>query len=293
MAKKKAATAAEMTTVAPEQAPAPDLICIKGFDADFKCRGMQYAVGQTYEHPGKVKICESGLHAVEYPLDVFAYYPPAGSRFAVVRASGSIDRKGDGDTKIASARLTVEAEIGIPELVSRAIEWITSRCSTQEGGHATGDRGAASATGYQGAASATGYQGAASATGYQGAASATGDQGAASATGYQGAASATGDQGAASATGDRGAASATGYQGAASATGDRGAASATGKHSVAVSVGFYGRAKARAGSAIVVCHRADDGAITHIRAAVAGRDGVKPDVWYSLDASGQFVEVTE
>ncbi len=48
---------------------------------------------------------------------------------------------------------------------------------------------------------------------------------------------------------------------------------------------------ARAGSAIVLCHRADDGSITHIRAGVAGRDGVKVDTWYSLTADGEFVEV--
>ena len=221
-----------------EQAPADGLVCIKGFDSSLKCRGMQYAVGETVEHDGPVKICESGLHAVEYPLDVFSYYPPAGSRFAVVRAHGEIDRKSDGeDTKIAAARLTIEAEIGVPELVSRAIEWITSRCEIEEGGHATGCQGAASATGMLGAASATGTRGAASATGYQG------------------------------------------------------AASATVKHSVAVSVGFAGQAKAREGAAIVLCHRTDDGSIVHIRAAVAGRDGVKVDTWYTLGADGEFVEV--
>ena len=269
---------------AQEQAPADDgLVCIKGFDSNLRCRGMQYAIGETVEHDGKVEICSSGLHAVEYPLDVFGYYRPAGSRFAVVRAHGAIDRKSDGgDTKIAAARLTIEAEIGIPELVSRAIEWITSRCKTEKGGHATGVQCAASAMGYQGAASATGTRGAASATGYQGAASATGDHGAASATDDHGAASATGYQGAASATGMLGAASATGYQG---------AASATGKHSVAVSVGFAGQAKAREGAAIVLCHRTDDGSIVHIRAAVAGRDGVKVDTWYTLGADGEFVEV--
>ena len=214
---------------AQDQAPADGLVCIKGFDSNLRCRGMQYAIGETVEHDGKVEICSSGLHAVEYPLDVFGYYRPAGSRFAVVRAHGAIDRKSDGgDTKIAAARLTIEAEIGIPELVSRAIEWITSRCKTEKGGHATGDQCAASAMGYQGAASATGYQG---------------------------------------------------------------AASATGKHSVAVSVGFAGQAKAREGAAIVLCHRTDDGSIVHIRAAVAGRDGVKVDTWYTLGADGEFVEV--
>lgn len=41
----------------------------------------------------------------------------------------------------------------------------------------------------------------------------------------------------------------------------------------------------------MLCHRADDGSIAHIRAAVSGRDGVKADTWYTLGADGEFVEV--
>ncbi len=175
---------------------------------------------------------------------------------------------------------------------------------------ATGYRGAASATGYRGAASATGVRGAASATGVQGAASATGDRGAASATGYQGAASATGDRGAASATGNWGAASATGYRGAASATGVRGAASATGYQGAASATGVQGaasatgvqgaasatgdrgaamacgrggRAKASEGSAIFLVERNDSWEIIHVWAGIAGRDGILPDTFYTLD----------
>ena len=305
-----------------------EVIAYKGFDADLKCRGYQYAVGQTYEHEGKVKACGSGFHACEHPLNVFGYYPPAGSRFAVVRMSGEISRELNGDTKLASAKITIDAEIGIPTLVQRAVEWVVVRCTPegeaatgdQGAASATGDQGAASATGYQGAASATGYQGAASATGDQGAASATGDQGAASATGYQGAASATGDhgaasatgyQGAASATGDHGAASATGYQGAASATGDhgaasatgtrgaasatgyRGAASATGKASVALSAGPDGKARASGGCALFLVNRDDGGAIRHVFASKVGENGVEPDKWYSLDDDGVLVEVPQ
>jgi hypothetical protein len=230
------------------------IVSYKGFDANWQCRGYQFEVGKTYEHQGEVKACSGGFHACEHPLNVFAYYAPALSRFAVVEQSGDLSRHDD--TKVASRRITIKAEIGIPGLVKAAIEYVTSRCKPvdpespasatgdQGAASATGDQGAASATGTWGAASATGTWGAASATGYQGAASATGDQGAASATGDQGAASATGYQGAASATGYQGAASATGYQGAASATGYQGAASATGYQGAASATGTWGAASA-------------------------------------------------
>ena len=214
----------------------------KGMDANMQCRGYQYEVGKEYETDEAVA-CEAGFHACEYPLDVFNYYPPAKSRYFGVKQSGKISKSGE-DTKVASTKIKIVAEIGIAGLVKAAVEYTKARAKEEPGGHATGYRGAASATGYRGAASATGYRGAASATGYRGAASATGYRGAASATGNQGAASATGNRGAASATGDHGAASATGYRGAASATGNQGAASATGYQGAASATGNQGAASA-------------------------------------------------
>ena len=165
----------------------------KGMDKDMKCRGFQYEVGGEYE-TDEAKACECGFHACEYPLDVFNYYPPAGSRFFEVEQSGSIS-KSDEDTKVASTKIKIGAELSIAGMVKAAVEYTKERCTQNDGDKATGYQGAASATGGRGAASATGYQGAASATGYQGAASATGDQGAASATGKSSVAMACGIEG--------------------------------------------------------------------------------------------------
>jgi hypothetical protein len=145
--------------------------------------------------------------------------------------------------------------------------------------------GAASAAGDRGAASATGYSGAASATGSRGAASATGDSGAASATGDSGAASATGDSGAASAAGDSGAASATGY---------RGAASATGKCTVATVSGIDGKAMAGEGGAIALAWWNKKLQRAEMRCSRTGKGcKCKADVWYRLNAAGEFIKVKE
>ena len=236
--KKKAAEAVETITA------------YKGFENDWKCRGFQYKVGESFSHEGEVKACESGFHACEYPLDVFNYYHPSGNRFAVVEQSGELSRH-SGDSKVASKSIAIKAEIDTAGLVKAAIEYTTSRCTPVD------PESPASATGYQSAASATGYHSAASATGGQGAASATGYQCAASATGYQG------------------------------------AASATGKASVAVATGCEGRAQAADGCALVLVFRDDDGNIIHIRASKVGDNGIKPNVWYSLDKAGEFVEVEQ
>ncbi|CAL5244164.1 hypothetical protein PASLES1_18420 [Pseudomonas aeruginosa] len=307
----------------------------KGFKQDLTCRGYQFEIGGTYKHEGEVEACASGFHSCEYPLDVFGYYAPGDSRFAIVKASGQLSRHDD-DSKIASATLMVEAEISMPTMISRAIDWIMARldssveqtvvgdtasntgdysAASNTGDYSaasnTGNRSAASNTGDYSAASNTGNRSAASNTGDYSAASNTGDcsaasntgdcsaasntgyQSAASNTGYQSAASNTGYQSAASNTGDCSAASNTGYRSAASNTGDYSAAEVSGKESVAASLGIEGRARASAGSAIVLCHRDDEGRLIHIRASKVGENGVEPDTWYQLNAEGEFVEFDE
>ena len=260
----------------------PVIEAIKGFDKNLKCRDFQFAIGETYTHAGAVKACASGFHACENPIDVFSYYEPGISRFAVVEMAGEFSREEDADSKVAAASITIKAELTIPEVIGRAFAWIVAHCSPADSSHTTGDSSASSATGYRSASSATGDRSASSATG---------DRSASSATGYRSASSATGDSSASSATGDRSASSATGDSSASSATGYRSASSATGVAAVAMNIGYEGKAKASEGAAIVLCAHNTDGTLRHIRASKIGDNGVKPDTWYALSQDGEFVEV--
>jgi hypothetical protein len=156
--------------------------------------------------------------------------------------------------------------------------------------NATGDYGAASATGDSGAAIASGFQAVAVATGEHGMAGATGDEGAAIVTGPKGVAAATGDRGAASVIGAFGAAAATGCKGMASAIGDCCAASATGEHGTAMASGWRGKVMGKDGCALFLVRRDNDSKITHTWSGIVGRNGVKADVWYTLDDNGKLVE---
>ena len=60
--------------------------------------------------------------------------------------------------------------------------------------------------------------------------------------------------------------------------------------SVAIGAGYQNKARGAAGCAIVLVNRDDNGKIVHIRASMVGENGVKPDVWYALDAAGEFKE---
>ncbi|MEX4421987.1 hypothetical protein MZA74_09415, partial [Haemophilus influenzae] len=165
-----------------------EIIAYKGFKQDWTCRGYQYEVGKTYEHKGNVKACESGFHACEYPLDVLSYYSPAVSKFAVVKMSGETSKDSD-DTKIASAKITIETEINLPEMIKKAVEWIKGKVDWDAAKVSnTGDQSAATNTGDRSAATNTGDQSAATNTGYWSAATNTGDRSAATNTGYRSAA---------------------------------------------------------------------------------------------------------
>ncbi|OBX86928.1 hypothetical protein A9501_02970 [Haemophilus sp. CCUG 66565] len=162
-----------------------EIIAYKGFNQDWTCRGYQYEVGKTYVHKGDVKACESGFHACEYPLDVLSYYSPAVSKFAVVKMSGGTSKDSD-DTKIASAKITIETEINLPEMVKKAVEWIKGKVDWDAAKVSnTGNWSAATNTGDLSAATNTGNWSAATNTGYRSAAEVSGEQSIAVALGWQ------------------------------------------------------------------------------------------------------------
>ncbi|ECV3525110.1 hypothetical protein DNH35_17610 [Salmonella enterica subsp. enterica serovar Kentucky] len=232
-----------------------EIVTFKGFNKDLTCRDFQFAIGETFHHDGKVEACGSGFHACECPFDVFSYYPPAESRYAETISFGVIDREEEGDTKIASASITIKSELTLPQFIQRGIEWIWSKIDKSLEQQIM-----------------------------------TGNQSAATNTGNRSAATNTGNQSAATNTGNRSAATNTGYQSAATNTGDLSAAEVSGSQSVAASLGIEGKARASEGGAIVLCYRDEDGELIHIRASKVGENGIMPDIWYQLNEDGEFVE---
>ena len=135
--------------------------------------GFKYEVGKEYNQSGEICACENGFHACEVPLDVFCHYDPADSRFFEVEQSGDMDRDTD-DSKIASRKIKIGAEIGIPGLVKAHVEYINSKIDNTCAATNTGNYSAATNTGYCSAATNTGYRSAASVTGRDSVAIATG-----------------------------------------------------------------------------------------------------------------------
>jgi hypothetical protein len=287
----------------------------KGFNKDLKCREMQYEIGKEFEAQGEVKACQNGLHFCENPLDVFGYYNPADSRFAEVESRGDTAKENGGDSKVATSKLFISAEISLRGLLDAGVKFILSKVDftnakesntgDQSAATNTGDQSAATNTGYrsaatntgdqstatntgdQSAATNTGYQSAATNTGYRSAATNTGTRSAATNTGDQSAATNTGTRSAATNTGTRSAATNTGDQSAATNTGNRSAATVEGKESVAVNLGIQGKAKGKIGCWIVLAEWVEnpntyEWSRTDVKSFPVDGKEIKEDVFYSL-----------
>ena len=99
----------------------------KGFNKDWQCNGggtpFTFEIGKQYTHDGPIKLCSSGFHACEVPLDIWSYYPPVdGNQFAEVDMDGVTDEK-ESDTKRVGKSIVVKAALTIAGLVSAQVEW--------------------------------------------------------------------------------------------------------------------------------------------------------------------------
>ena len=198
---------------------AVSIVAYKGFDKNLQCKGFQFEIGQSYSTDGEIVICERGFHACENPLDVWGYYAPSDSRFALVELSGDTARH-SGDTKIVAAEITIKAEISLPEFIKRSVDYLLAHVV------------------WKGAKKTN--------------------------------------------TGDWSAATNTGDQSAATNTGNRSAATASGKDSVALASGFQGMVSGANGNALFLVERGEDLKIIEAWAGIVGRDGIKPDTFYTL-----------
>ena len=239
------------------------MLVYKGTDKDMKCRGFQFELGKEYEE-AEAKLCKKGFHGCEYPLDVFAHYAPADSRFFVAELDGVTDERENRDPKLVGTKMKLRAEIGIAGIVKAAVEYIKERAESSD-----------------------------NQTGYRSAATNTGNCSAATNTGYRSAATNTGNRSAATNTGDWSAATNTGYRSAATNTGDCSAATVEGKDSIAIVTGRGSKAAGALGCWLVLTERGlwngKTYPIKEVRAVKVDGETIKAGAFYELK-DGEVVE---
>ena len=251
---KDTASRAAKSVAAPEPQKPAGMIGYKAFDQNWSCRDQQFEVGKTYLHDGDVKLCNSGYHFCENPLDIFQYYPPT-SKFAEVEAHGVSDETSN-DSKRVAKKLFVKAELSLSSIIDIGVKFILSKIDFSNATEsASGYQSAATNTGYRSAATNTGYQSAATNTGYQSAATNTGNYSAATNTGYQS------------------------------------AATIDGRDGVAIVTGYGSRASGKKGCWLVLTERENGGdwKIKEVRAIEVDGKTIKEDTFYKLEG-GSVVE---
>ena len=100
----------------------------KGTDKNLQCRGFQYEIGKEYVED-KADLCHVGFHGCERPLDVFAYYYPANSRYFEAELDDVSDQR-ESDSKVCGKRIKISAEIGIPDLIEAQIEYVNTHATS-------------------------------------------------------------------------------------------------------------------------------------------------------------------
>ena len=118
----------------------------KGFNRDMTCRDFQFEEGKTYEEEN-AKLCDRGFHACVDPLDCFNYYYPGHSVYREVELDDNGESHAD-DSKVCGKKITIGAEIGLPEIIKAHFDYVKSNCTmerTDPKQATAGDRGAATA----------------------------------------------------------------------------------------------------------------------------------------------------
>ena len=227
----------------------------KGFDENMRCRGFQFEEGKTY-HEEKAKLCGSGFHACESPLDVFNYYRPGEkSIYREVELEDLTDEH-DSDSKRCGKTIKIGAAIGIKGLVKAHLDIVFKK--TEKADQYTSGNGSSAATSGNGSSAAT-----------------SGEESSAATSGYRSSAATSGN-GSSAAT-----------------SGEESSAATKNKNGIALACGKNAKAKGVIGSHIVVTEW--DEAQENILAVLCGKiDGqaLKPDAWYTVK-DGKFVEAEE
>jgi hypothetical protein len=283
------------------------VVAYKGTDKDMACRGFAFELGKTYEHDGKVVACRSGFHACENPFDVWSYYGPEdGNRFFRVTLGGELSRHGD-DSKIAAGRITLDAELRLPDLVNDAVKWVIAATKGNKdngkGSAKIGSSGYYAKIGSSGYSAQIGSSGSSAQIGSSGDYAKIGSSGDYAKIGSSGSSAkigSSGDYAQIGSSGDYAKIGSSGYYAKIGSSGYSAQIGSSGDYAKIGSSGDYAKIDATGKAATIACAgqgsvaRADeDGAIclawndgkrTRFAVGYVGENGIEAGVWYRAEA---------
>jgi hypothetical protein len=97
----------------------------KAYNKGMVCRGFQYKVGKTYECE-TAKICNSGFHFCQNPLDVLNYYNLCESDFSEAKSLGKT-QKHDTNSKVCTTKIKIGAKLSLPAFIKASIDFLLTK----------------------------------------------------------------------------------------------------------------------------------------------------------------------
>jgi len=265
------------------------ITAIKAFDADLRCRGFQYEVGETYRHEGAVIACSGGFHACENPFDVWSYYPVVDSdgrlaRYAEVELGGATDRR---DDKIAAAEITIKAELKLPDFVKRAV---ASIIAATKGKDEVGNRAQIGSSGYDAQIGSSGNRAQIGSSGEGAQIGSSGYDARIGSSGYGARIGSSGNRAQIGSSGYDARIGSSGYHARIGSSGEGARIVCEGDCAVVASAGRAATVSGKAGTWVsLACYDADGYCIGFATGCI-GQDGLKPDTPYRAE-NCKFVEV--
>ena len=104
----------------------------KAFNPDMTCKGFKFEIGKTYEEE-KAKMCYSGFHFCENPLDCLDYYNLLDGNcnlinFAEVKPLDKIIKGDNVDTKRCTKKIKISAKLNLLGFIKASFDYISETC---------------------------------------------------------------------------------------------------------------------------------------------------------------------
>jgi hypothetical protein len=293
----------------------------KGFNADMTCHGHKFEAGKTYTHKGEIKLCESGFHFCENPLDVLRYYSPTDSNFAEVKADKVSGEKSN-DTKRVCSEIKIGAKITLSALIQAGVSFLISASKSKKATSgdyspsATSGNCSHSATSGDCSHSATSGDWSHSATSGNSSPSATsgncshsatsgdcshsatsgdcshsatsGDCSHSATSGYYSHSATSGNYSHSATSGNSSPSATSGNYSPSATSGDCSPSATSGENSIACAIGRNSKAKSTLGNWLVLSEIDDNYNVLCLKTVKVDGKKIKADTWYKLEG-GKFV----
>ena len=259
----------------------------KGFEKGMVCRGKQYAENTVFEEEN-AKICESGIHFCENPMDVLDFYPILDdncdfNEFAEVEA---LDKAHTYDNKkYCTKKFKIGAKLSISNFIKACVEFVIDKTSLEVDEKSSGDCAKICSSGNSAQIGSSGY--------YANIGS-SGDCAQICSSGYRANIGSSGDYAQICSSGNSAQIGSLGYCAQIGSSGDCAQICSSGEDSVICCAGNNSIVKAKKGSWITLAEwKLDEERQRWIPVCVKTEfvDGerIKENTWYKLE-NGEFVE---